>query len=213
MAHPSPDGDDAPRPRGRPRRSAAERAEHRERLVLAVIDALRSGGPDQSLDDLAAAAGVSKPVLYDAFGGRAGLADAVAVVLAQQVETDVFRRLDASSGVDLDDVLHAIVAVLVELIDEEVDLYAFVVRTLRADERRFLDNALVRVLHDRATTLVQTFAPDIADTDLHLLVDGVYGFVWATVESWQEDRTTDRDHVVELLSTVIRAGLQAASRG
>ena len=175
------------------------------------MDAVRAHGPDQSLDDLAAAAGVSKPVLYDAFGGRAGLADAVAVVLAGQVEAGVFARLAPGEPFDLDDVLHAIVAVLVELIDEETELYAFVVRTLRGDERRFLDNALVGVLHDRATMLVQSFAPGIDDTDLHLLVDGVYGFVWATVESWQEDRVTDRDHVVELLSTVIRAGLRSAS--
>ena len=174
-----------------------------------TIDAIRQRGPDQSLEELAASAGVSKPVLYDAFGGRAGLADAIAVVLARQVEHAVFERV--GPGVDLDGILHAIVSVLVELIDEDHHVYAFVVRTLRADERRFLDNALVRVLHDRATDLVQTFAPDIADTDLHLLVDGVYGFVWATVESWQEDRVTDRDHLVELLSTVIRAGLRAAS--
>lgn len=176
------------------------------------MQAVRDRGPDQSLDDLAAAAGVSKPVLYDTFGGRAGLADAVALVLAEQVQTAVLHRVEPGTAVTLDDVLHAIVAVLVELIDEETELYAFVVRTLRTDERRFLDNALVRVLHDRATVLLQTFAPDIDETDLHLLVDGVYGFVWATVESWQEERMTDRDHVVELLSTVIRAGLRSASR-
>ena len=176
------------------------------------MQAVRDRGPDQSLDDLAAAAGVSKPVLYDTFGGRAGLADAVALVLAEQVEAAVLQRIEPGTAVTLDDVLHAIVAALVELIDEETELYAFVVRTLRTDERRFLDNALVRVLHDRATVLLQTFAPDIDETDLHLLVDGVYGFVWATVESWQEERMTDRDHVVELLSTVIRAGLRSASR-
>lgn len=206
-----PTATDAPRPRGRPRRTAAERAEQRIRLVEAAIEAIRRDGPDQSLDELAAAAGVSKPVLYDTFGGRAGLADAVAVVLAEQVERAVIERT-AGAPVDLDGILHAIVAVLVELIDEDHEVYAFVVRTLRADERRFLDNALVRVLHDRATDLLHTFAPDINELDLHLLVDGVYGFVWAMVESWQEDRITDRQHVVDLLSTVIRAGLRAASR-
>ena len=204
--------DDSPRRRGRPRRSPAEKEEQRARLVDAAIEALRASGPDQSLDELAAAMGVSKPVLYDSFGGRSGLADAVAVVLAGQVEAAVFDRL-GTAGTDLDDILHAIIAVLVELIDTDVELYAFVVRTLRADERRFLDNALVRVLHDRATVLVRTFVPDIDDTDLHLLVDGVYGFVWAAVESWQEDRATDRDHLVQLLSSVIRAGLRAASGG
>ena len=204
--------DAAPRPRGRPRRSAAEKAQQRDRLVESTITAVRAGGADLSLDDLAAAAGVSKPVLYDTFGGRAGLADAVAVVLAAQVEAAVLERVGGGEVV-LDDILHAIIATLVELIDRDTAVYAFVVRTLRSDERRFLDNALVRVLHDRATMLVRTFAPDISDTDLHLLVDGVYGFVWATVESWQEERAVDREHVVQLLSGVIRAGLRAATRG
>ena len=207
MASTSPT--DGPRPRGRPRRTEAERDEQRTRLVEAAIEAIRRRGPDQPLEELATAAGVSKPVLYDAFGGRSGLADAIALVLAGQVERSVVERV--GPGVDLDDILHAIVAVLVELIDEDHHVYAFVVRTLRADERRFLDNALVRVLHDRATELVHTFAPGVGDVDLHLLVDGVYGFVWAMVESWQENRVTDRDHLVELLSTVIRAGLRAAS--
>lgn len=213
MGRPAQDADGTPRRRGRPPRSAAQRAEQRDRLVDALIEAVRTGGWDQSLDDLAAGAGVSKPVLYDTFGGRAGLADAVAVVLARRVEEDVFTRLEAGSAAELDDILHAIVSVLVELIDTETELYAFVVRTLRSDERRFLDNALVRVLHERATTLVQAFVPDIDEVDLHLLVDGVYGFVWAMVESWQERRTADREHVVELLSTVMRAGLRAASNG
>jgi AcrR family transcriptional regulator len=209
---PAPGTDPARRPRGRPRRSAAEREQHRTRLVEAAIEAIRAGGPDQPLDDLAAAIGVSKPVLYDTFGGRAGLADAIALTLAQQVEATVFERIDAEA-VDLDGILHAIVSTLVDLIDTDVQLYAFVVRTLRTDERRFLDNPLVRVLHDRATALVQGFVPGLRETDLHLLVDGVYGFVWATVESWQEDRTADRDHVVDLLSTVIRAGLRAVTDG
>lgn len=209
-----PPDDDLPRPRGRgrPRRSDAERAEQRARLVGSTIEAVRRGGADLSLDELATAAGVSKPVLYDTFGGRAGLADAVAVVLAEQVEAAVLARVGRVGEADLDDILHAIIAVLVELIDTDTAVYAFVVRTLRTDERRFLDNALVRVLHDRATLLVRAFAPGIHDTDVHLLVDGVYGFVWATVESWQEERTVDREHVVQLLSGVIRAGLRAAPR-
>lgn len=175
------------------------------------MGAIRAGGPDQSVDDLAAAIGVSKPVLYDEFGGRLGLADAIAVLLAGQVEAAVLRSLESAPTIDIDAVLHAIVDVLVRLIDSEPELTSFITRTLRTEERRLLDNALVRVLHDRATMLLGSYVPDIEPATIQLLTDGVYGFVWATVESWQENRTATREELIALLSAVIRGGLRAAS--
>lgn len=175
------------------------------------MEAIREGGPDQSLDDLATSIGVSKPVLYDEFGGRLGLADAIAVLLAGRVEAAVLRSLEARGALDVDAVLHAIVDVLVRLIEEDPDLSAFITRTLRTEERRFLDNALVRVLHERAAVLVASYVPDIEPDTVQLLTDGVYGFVWAMVESWQESHTVSRQQLVELLSTVIRGGLRAAT--
>lgn len=201
---------ETPRRRGRPPRTAAQRAEQRARLVDGAIEAIRAGGPDQSIDDLAAAIGVSKPVLYDEFGGRLGLADAIAVLLAGQVERAVLGALGASA-VDVDAVLHAIVDTLVSLIEADPEPTAFITRTLRTEERRFLDNALVRVLHERAAVLVGSLVPDVPDETVQLLTDGVYGFVWAMVESWQENRTTSRDQLVALLSSVIRGGLRAAA--
>lgn len=173
------------------------------------MDAIRTGGADQSLDDIAATIGVSKPVLYDEFGGRLGLADAIAVLLAHQVEDAVLGTLGRRDIVDVDAVLHAIVETLVSLIEADPELTAFITRTLRTDERRLLDNALVRVLHERAAVLVASFVPDVPAETVQLLTDGVYGFVWAMVESWQEHPTTTRDELVALLSSVIRGGLRA----
>jgi AcrR family transcriptional regulator len=53
-----------PRGPGRPPRTAEERAAQRTRLVDAAMAAIRTHGPDVSVDEIAAAAGVSKPVLY-----------------------------------------------------------------------------------------------------------------------------------------------------
>lgn len=199
--------------RGRPRRTPEERAEQRATLIGATIEALRAGGPELSLDELAAAAGVSKPTLYNEFGDKVGLADAIAVHLADGLEREVLGsvRFAADSTVDgaIEPVIHAVIEALIDLILAEPALYAFIVRAMRANDRGLLDNALVRVIQQRATVLVRFVAPDVPASYLHVLVDGLFGFVLAAVESWQDAREPARDELVRALTVVIRNGIQA----
>ena len=50
----------------------------RAELADAAIRAIRAIGADASMADIAAEAGISKPVLYHHFGDKAGLAAAIA---------------------------------------------------------------------------------------------------------------------------------------
>lgn len=199
-----------PRRRGRPPRTAEQRAAQRVRLIEGAIEAIRAGGPDQSLEDIAASIGVSKPVLYDEFGGRLGLADAIAVVLAERLQRTVIDRLTASGSLAVSDIIRTIVDALVRLVEKEPQIYAFIVRTLRSDERRLLDNALVQVLHERTAPLVAAAAPGVSPDALSLLTDGVYGFVFAAIESWQTTKRPSRDRMVRLVSAAITEGLKGA---
>lgn len=155
--------------------------------------------------------GVSKPVLYDVFGGRPGLADAIAVVLEARVEAAILAGFADGRTLDLDSLITALIEELVALIEAEPALYAFVVRTIRGSERRFLDNALVRVLHERIGLLLSGLVDGVPPAEVRLLTDAAYGFVWAAVESWDEHRDTTRDRLVELLSAILRSGLAAAA--
>ena len=202
----------APVPRrGRPPRTAAQRAAQRAALVEGAIEAIRSGGADQSLEDMAATIGVSKPVLYDEFGGRLGLADEVAVVLAGQVEQTVLARLTAGGSFSVGTAIHAVVEALVDLIEHEPELYTFLVRSVRTSDRGFLDNALVRVIHERTSVLLGGITKGVDEDELALLVDGVYGFVFASVESWQATHAPSRDRMVDLIASMIELGLRALS--
>jgi AcrR family transcriptional regulator len=80
--------------RGRPPRSEVERAAQRTRLIEAAMDAVRAGGGDISVADIADSAEVSKPVLYAEFGDKNGIADAISVVLADIVE----QRIPQATG-------------------------------------------------------------------------------------------------------------------
>src|SRR5581483_949637 len=57
-----------------------------DRLLASVIACVRGRGPHVSVDELARASGVAKPVLYDVFGDRRGIAAAVAGELADMIE-------------------------------------------------------------------------------------------------------------------------------
>ena len=184
---------------------------HRTRLVEATIDAIRTKGPDLSIDDMAAAAGVSKPVLYDEFGGRLGIADAIAVIVTERVEGQVLAELAASGTTDLGVAIRAVIQALVDLIDDEPELYVFLVRAIRSPERGLLDNALLTVMHERATQLVGFIAPGVPSAHLRILTDGLFGFVLAAVESWHHHGEPPKDELVDTLTNVISTGFASVA--
>jgi AcrR family transcriptional regulator len=196
------------RGRGRPPRTDQQRAAQRARLTEAAMNAVRHHGPDLSIDDIAAFAGVSKPVLYDEFGGKLGIADAVAVVMAEQFERSLWAYLSTSTTIDFGQAIRVAVESLITLITEEPTLYAFLVRSIRSSDRGFLDNALVRVIHDRATVLLRLMSPVVDQDVIAVLTDGLFGFLFAAVESWQVTRRPEKDELVDALASVISHGLR-----
>lgn len=171
------------------------------------MDAVRTHGPDATIAQMAEAAGVSKPVLFAEFGDKLGVADAVAVVLADRVERDVLSTLAAAPEFNVHSAIGAIVEGLVSLVVSEPELYGFLARSIRSSDRGFLDNALVRVVHERALLLVGTAAAGAKRREVEVLTDGVFGFAFAAIESWQSGRKLSRARLVELLSGVLYDGL------
>jgi AcrR family transcriptional regulator len=195
---------------GRPARTEEERAAQRARLLEATMSAIRRDGPDLSIDDLAAAAGVSKPVLYDEFGDKLGLADAMAVLLAERVEADILKAITGPTF-DVELAVQVSITVIIDLIVDEPNLYAFLVRSLRANDRGFLDNALVRQIHSRAGLVVSLIAPQLDIDTVRVLADGLFGFVFGAVESWQTTRTPSKAKLRDSLTAIIIKGLEAAT--
>ncbi len=198
--------------RGRPPRTEDQRADHRRRLTESAIEAVRRFGPEVSLEQMADLAEVSKPVLYAEFGDKNGIVDAMAVVLAERVEQTVLERLAAAGTVDLDHTIGAIIDALIELIDDEPRIYAYIVRSLRMRDRGFLDNALVRVIHERAAVIIGHLASELHPDELAILTDGVFGFVFGVVESWVSTHRPARDRLVATVTAVIRAGLEEVAK-
>lgn len=202
----------SPRRPGRPPRSQGVRAANRARLLDAAIAAIRCHGAEVSMDELAAAVGVSKPVLYGEFGGRGGIADEVAKHLAEQIERTIATRLAAGEQMDAVAVVRLIVTGLVDIVADDTQLYGFLARrVVRQASRGFLDNALAREFHQRASIVLPITARSEEPALFPLLADGLFGFMFAAVESWQARPELSRAELIAGLSVVVVAGLQAVS--
>jgi AcrR family transcriptional regulator len=75
----------------------ADAARNMAQIRAAAIAAFRGRGLSTPLEEIAAAAGVSKATIYNRFGGRDGLIDAV---LGELVATEMYAIMDRVRGLD-----------------------------------------------------------------------------------------------------------------
>lgn len=98
----------------------------RELLLDAAERVIRRDGAGASLDAIAVAAGVTKPVVYARVGSRAALSDALAARLAQRVFAAAQREV-AGGGIDRATLAGFFTATLQTLADHR-ELFAYVTR-------------------------------------------------------------------------------------
>lgn len=175
------------------------------------MEAVRNHGPDTSIDQMANAAGVSKPVLYAEFSDKSGIVDAMAVVLASQVETTVIDRLGRMGESDFAHTISAIAQALIDLMMDEPHLYAYIMRSFRMRDGGILDNALARVVRERATVILGDLAQDLDSDDLDVLTAGVFGFLFGVLESWMGTSRPGQEELVDTVVASVRGGVTAVA--
>src|SRR6476646_1408422 len=101
------------------------RTQRRATMVQAAMDAVRAHGPGVSVAQIAAAAGITKPVLYRHFVDRADLQRAV----GQEAAALLLARLAPTLAAvgDSRAAVRAIVDAFLGGIEDEPDLWRFVV--------------------------------------------------------------------------------------
>ncbi|MFI6427252.1 TetR/AcrR family transcriptional regulator [Promicromonospora sp. NPDC050880] len=112
---------------GRSTRWDDHRTARRAELVRAARKAVHRLGPAVSMDEIAAAAGTSKSIVYRYFDDKAGLRLAVAETVVMQMH-DALRA--AAQGADSPEMaLREMVRVYLEMIESSPNVYWFVTRT------------------------------------------------------------------------------------
>jgi AcrR family transcriptional regulator len=186
---------------GRSSRWDSHREGRRAELVAASVAAIDRHGPEASIADIAAEAGVSKPVLYRYFADKAELHAAVGQWGAQEVVDRILPAL-------LDDVpvrtrVERGVAAYLATIEEHPQVFLLLVR-----QRPEGGDPLA----DGKARIAALFARVVGDTLRQLGVDaagaepwahGLVGLGLATGEWWLERQTMSRAAVARYLTEFV----------
>ena len=187
------------------------RAERRVQLLDAAVGAIREIGPGATMEQLAKAGGVTKPILYRHFGDRDGLIQAIAERFSTDLLTSVTRPLVAD--VDARDLLHSTVDSYVAFIERDPNLYRFMTQHPTA---RAVGPAAMSSLIDLIARQVAAVADErlrAAGRDTGAAVPWAYGIVGLVHQAgdwWVDDQTMSRDALVSYLVALLWDGLDAA---
>jgi AcrR family transcriptional regulator len=208
MQRPNPDVNGANEADRRRTRWQDHRAQRREELVAAAVAAVIRHGPDVDMEQVAAQAGVSKPVLYRYFADKAQLWTAVGEQVARAVVDAV---TPAVSAVDAKrDLVASTIEAYLTAIESQPQLYSFVVHQSGAP-------GMPHIIEGAARTIATGLARVIGDRLRALGLDaggaqpwayGIVGMVQSVGDWWiVHDRPMSRAALTEYLTTLLWDGL------
>ncbi|TMR98522.1 TetR family transcriptional regulator [Nonomuraea basaltis] len=181
----------------------------RRRALLDAADlVISSEGPEVSMAAIAAAAGVTKPILYRHFGDKSGLYEALADRHVRTVIAQLRPRF-AEAGADLRGRAGATIGAYLDLISANLNLYRFLFHRASAEDTRIRSHmtSLVRSLGEELGGMLaaERMVPD--PVRAQVLGHAFVGMVQSTGDWWLEHPEVDRAQVVEGLVDVIAAAL------
>lgn len=181
------------------------RAAKREEMIQAAIKIVRREGADVSMEAIATACGVSKPIVYRAFGDREGLTRAVAERFANELTTKIGDSISESSS-DRERVSGAIDAYL-SFIEAEPEILRFLVRNAIGEgpvSSGFVDQ-LATVITEAIGEALRARGLDSGAAEPWAFA--IVGAVHLAGERWTERRVMPRARLVEYLTALIYDGM------
>jgi len=192
-------------PDARRERWKGHREQRRAEFVEATIAAVAKKGPDVGMEDVAAEAGVSKPVLYRHFTDKSDLYLAV----GQKATEMLMERMGPALAADgpIRARIERIVDAYLSVIEENPHLYRFVVKgsfvdrpvekDVVAEDKNLIATALARILGD----YLRAFEMDSGGAEpwAHALV----GMVQNAGDWWLDRQTMSRANLSDYLATII----------
>ena len=192
---------------GRPKGPAPDPAARRTELLEAARRTLRKRGPSVSMDELAAEAGLTKPMLYAAFGDKSGLATALAEHYLTRLLPVVLAAFDETR--DPKDTIRRAIDAFFAFVEADPDVYVFLVRGVGGAERSFIEQRLVASFGLRIAEVLGAGlrATDGDDAPAELWAFAILGVVISGAEWWISRKTMTRRDIVDYLSALVWGGL------
>jgi AcrR family transcriptional regulator len=184
------------------------RTERRAEMVQAAIDAVRTYGPGASVAEIAATAGITKPVLYRHFADRADLQRAVGQRAVEMLMERMAPELDPSrEPVQL---MRGAIDAFLAAIEDEPQLWRFVVHhpIERAPGVEVVDDAREQIARTLATIIGERLrAVGLDSGGAEAWAHGLVGMVQSAGDWWLERRTMTRESLTDYLTMLIWGGV------
>src|SRR5689334_12075738 len=191
--------------RERRERRHVDRAARRELLLESAIDGIRKHGPSASMDQLAAEAGITKPILYRHFGDRAGLVEQIAKRFADSLLSDLQAALGQTTP-EPRTILSSTIDAFLGFIEREPSLYRFLVHNRDVDAADFT-GFLAEISSRVALVIGEQFRARGRDSGgAEPIAHGVVAFVYAAGDFWIERPTMPRAQLVTYLTEFLWEG-------
>ncbi|CEG86186.1 TetR/AcrR family transcriptional regulator [Propionibacterium freudenreichii] len=192
--------------RGRTRMTSAER---REQLIVVARSLFAERGFDgTSVEEVAARAQVSKPVVYEHFGGKEGL---YAVVVDREVTTldNAIMAAIAVPATSYREVIERGTLALLDYIDASPDGFRIISRDSPVGSA---SGSFASILNDIATRVEDLLAPPLIRRGYDATIAGVYsqalvGLVASAGLAWLDTRKPDKRRVAAELVNLAWNGL------
>jgi len=200
----------APEPdhNGREGRRETQREVRRNGLLDAAIEEIRSIGPGATMEQLAKAGGVTKPILYRHFGDRDGLIDAI----AQRFSADLIQSVTAPLLTDSypKELLDSTIGAYVGFLERDPYLYGFLIQqSSTRSEQRTPVSSLVSVVSDQLALVVEEQLR-AAGRDTGAAVPWAYsivGLVHQATVWWLRDGSMSRERFLAYISDLLWYGI------
>ncbi|HLM63723.1 MAG TPA: TetR family transcriptional regulator [Acidimicrobiales bacterium] len=195
---------------GRPRGPRRSRDERRAELLDAAERAIRRIGPQASMDELAAEAGITKPILYSHFGDKAGLAGALTERVAAELGEAISDSLERVQHPE--QVVSSTIDAFCSFIETETELYHFLWHTALtqggdADPKMMMVGFANQIAYALGSALRQVGADSGAAEPWSY---AIVGMTLTAGEWWLRRRSMSRDDLVAYLTQLLWGGLAGA---
>jgi AcrR family transcriptional regulator len=192
----------------------AARERKRQRLLEAAIGVVRREGPAVSMGAIAHEAGVTKPIVYRAFGDREGLTRAIADRFADELAAILQKAIDQAPD-DRARVFGAIDAYL-SFIEREPAIIRFLInRSLgQIEETGIAMSGFVRRVGQLITEAIgEAMRQRGLDSGrAEPWAYAIVGAVHMAGDWWLERRTMPRERLVEYLTSLVWDGMSRFDR-
>ncbi len=176
---------------------------------MAADRIVRRDGPRASMSDIAAGAGVTKPILYKHFGDKGGLYRALAERYVQRLLEELRAALAAENEPRAR--LMTTISTYLTFIDREREAYRFLLHRA-VDERPEAQAAVAEFIRSLGQELTIVLGEELRNSGVDSAgaepwAHGIVGMVHLAGDRWLEHPSMPRERLVEYLTALLWDGL------